>query len=147
MLCVAHFLAAFPKAPLLSSYHFDILILQEIWNNIKTVLQWCSAIQNLLVPFMVNLLQLLWPVVAATFTTSLLPVRRCYIRPPEADDGCKLLKNLSSSAFGLNNFGQDTTAQRHCLRSLREAQKDGLLIIHFWLRCDWCSVGLLHSQI
>ena len=141
MPCVQCFPAAFSKPSLISLYHFDCS------GSTETFWQWNSAIQNLLVPFMVNLLQLLWPVVGATFTTSLLPVRRCYIRPPEADDGCKLLQNLSSSAFGLNNFGQDTTAQRHCLHYLREAQKDGLLIIYFWQRCDWCSVGLLHSQI
>lgn len=136
MPCVQCFPAAFSKPSLISLYHFDCS------GSTETFWQWNSAIQNLLVPFMVNLLQLLWPVVGATFTTSLLPVRRCYIRPPEADDGCKLLKNLSSSAFGLNNFGQDTTAQRHCLHYLREAQKvrwtfDHLFLTKMWLVFCW----------
>ena len=58
----------------------------------------------------------------AIFTTPLVPVRRCYIRPPEANSGCVLLQNLTDAkTFGLNKFGQDTTGQRQCLEALRKA--------------------------
>ncbi|CAK9025307.1 unnamed protein product [Durusdinium trenchii] len=64
----------------------------------------------------------LLPLLTTAFTKPLTAIRRCYIPPPRANFGCALLENLTGrDEFGFNSYGQETTAHRRCLQSLRKA--------------------------
>ncbi|CAE7815155.1 amy [Symbiodinium microadriaticum] len=61
----------------------------------------------------------LLPCALSTALKPLAPVRRCYV-PPLREGGCTRLQVLLGAQFGLNRYGQETTAQRLCLKKLRE---------------------------
>jgi len=51
-----------------------------------------------------------------TLEPALPAVRNCYLDPLYPAPGCKLLQQLTGDDFGLNSYGQETTAKRTCLR-------------------------------
>ena len=54
----------------------------------------------------------------------LAPVRRCYVPPVREGDGCVRMQILQGAMYGLNQYGQETSAQRLCLKKLREAVRN-----------------------
>ena len=84
----------------------------------------------------------LLPLLTTAFTKPLTAIRRCYIPPPRANFGCALLENLTGrDEFGFNSYGQETTAHRRCLQSLRKAPRQASSVIGGICCCCCCAAA------